>query len=205
LRNRGGKRKRATGRIENGERRIEKTRRYVFSVLSFQFSVLSSMTLTWDELEQIRGKQEWRIPIPPTCPCCGYNLTGLPSNRCPECGLVFNWKIVRRRAGQVWSAVNSLRNANRDAVGGLKIVGLGWLFMIPVAFLGLGVLGCVLRVIIASAAILALVLGSQVLSIRRVPKWARVYIEGPPTKVAVGAAAIVLSLVLLAVVTLIWR
>jgi hypothetical protein len=24
------------------------------------------------------------------CPTCGYNLTGLPENRCPECGLTFS-------------------------------------------------------------------------------------------------------------------
>ncbi len=163
------------------------------------------MTLNWDELEQIRGKQEWRIPIPPTCPSCGYNLTGLISNRCPECGLVFNWRIVRHRAARVWSAVNALRHANRDAIGGLKIVGFGWALMLPVAIFGLGILGCFVRVIIACAGVLALVLGSQVLNIRRVPKWARVYIEGPPAKVPIGVTTMVLSLVLLRAVTFIWR
>jgi hypothetical protein len=35
------------------------------------------------------------VPEPPAepvlyCPTCGYNLTGLPDNRCPECGDAFS-------------------------------------------------------------------------------------------------------------------
>jgi predicted RNA-binding Zn-ribbon protein involved in translation (DUF1610 family) len=73
------------------------------------------MTLSWEDMEQIRGRRDWRIPIPPTCPSCHYNLTGLSSNRCPECGQIFNWRSVRRRAGRIWSTVNTVRHAGRDA------------------------------------------------------------------------------------------
>ncbi len=42
----------------------------------------------------------WRAArdIPPTCPNCGYNLTGLTACRCPECGKQFTLETLWRSA-----------------------------------------------------------------------------------------------------------
>ena len=43
-------------------------------------------------------------PLGLTCPTCGYDLNGLTTPRCPECGLAFQWAdlIESRRAGPRW-------------------------------------------------------------------------------------------------------
>src|SRR4029078_9994514 len=48
------------------------------------------------------------------CPSCGYNLTGLPEDRCPECGVEFNplelREAISRRANRsaFWTVVLKL-------------------------------------------------------------------------------------------------
>ena len=45
-----------------------------------------------------RGLRGRFVGCPPTCGQCGYNLTGLTSERCPECGsLVAKARVLRRR------------------------------------------------------------------------------------------------------------
>jgi len=51
----------------------------------------------------VRGWQAAR-DVPPTCPACGYDLSGLTQCRCPECGATYEidklWRtsIQRRRS-----------------------------------------------------------------------------------------------------------
>ena len=163
------------------------------------------MTLSWDELEQIQGRQAWRIPVPPTCPNCDYILTGLTSSRCPQCGQAFHWTAVRKRAGQIWSLINTMTHANRDAMVGLKAAGFGWLIMAPMLLLKLGWATCFLRSLAGAAGLVGIVLGGQVFSIRRIPVWAREYMAGDPPNVLMGAGAALLGLSVVFVGLFIWK
>lgn len=157
------------------------------------------MPLTWDEIESMRPAREWHLPLPPTCRKCGYNLTGLDSNRCPECGREFKWKEVRLRTARIWSLTLRLRHANEDAMLGLKLAGGGLLFY------GLALLTQSLVVIVIAkicgfvASVLSVVLGSQVLNLRRVPVWARPYASKPPPNLPLGVLTMGLGLLLMLV------
>lgn len=160
------------------------------------------MGFEWDELERMRPKTDWRIPLPPTCRKCGYNLSHLPEDRCPECGTPFTWREVRKRVAQTWSLTHRLRHANQDAVTGI-ICGLaGWFAIGLIRLVGWESL-CVIDVIAGVLALFTIILGSQVLNLRRVPRWARPYIGDPPPSVLLGAAAMVLGFTLLIGVLLI--
>lgn len=155
------------------------------------------MTLTLEHIERMIPKGEWRLPLPPTCRKCDYNLTGLKEDRCPECGTTFNWTEVRKRASRIWALTLRLRYANKDASMGI-ILGLsGWFAVGFVRLLGWSTVSGVVDVMAILAAFFTVILGSQVLNLRRVPKWARGYVAESPPNMWLGTAAIVLGLTLL--------
>jgi len=154
------------------------------------------MSFTWDELDLIKGKDEWRHRLPPICPTCGYNLTGLPKDRCPECGTHFDLREVRHQANYILPMIDRLSRVNRDARMGLIISLVGWAAVGISRLPGLSPIAPVIDFTAGLAAILTLILGSQILNIWRVPAWAREYIADPPNMM-LAAGAIFLGLTLL--------
>jgi hypothetical protein len=155
------------------------------------------MSMTWEELEHLRPAGEWRLPLPPTCKRCAYNLTGLTEERCPECGTPFTWREVRQRAGRVWAMTLRLRHANQDATTGLIIALSGWFALGFAKLIGNGFLIGITAIMAIIAAVTGVVLGSQVLNVRRVPSWAREFVCKPPPSIPLGAATMFLAMTLL--------
>lgn len=160
------------------------------------------MGFTWDELDTLGERTGWRIPLPPTCRKCAYNLTGLRDNRCPECGTPFNWREVQKRAAWTWALTMRMRHANQDSTLGVVLGLAGWLVLGLVRLVGIAPIVFVVDALLLLVALLTTILGSQVLNIRRVPKWARSYIGDPPPNLPLGAAAMFLGLSLMAGVIL---
>lgn len=151
------------------------------------------MSLTWDELEHLQPAGEWRYPLPPTCRKCDYNLTGLPEARCPECGTPFTWREVRQRVGRIWGMTLRLRHANQDATTGLIIALSGWFGLGFINLLGEPFLVAVFTIMAIIAGLLAMVLGSQVLNLRRIPPWARSFVCTPPPSIRLGLLTMFLA------------
>ncbi|HOW71352.1 MAG TPA: hypothetical protein PKY77_12180 [Phycisphaerae bacterium] len=58
---------------------------------------------------------------PMVCPSCGYNLTGLPEPRCPECGREFDESQVRRARAYTPFPVTLWHPVSTSPVGGALV------------------------------------------------------------------------------------
>ncbi len=72
------------------------------------------------------GKFRLPTPVPPLCPRCGYNLTGLNDPLCPECGYEFDWRSVRRKARAQWLEALGLKTLPDEIEFGFRLAWIAW-------------------------------------------------------------------------------
>ena len=156
-----------------------------------------TMPIEPGELDRMTGRT-WTSSLPPICPKCGYNLTGLASRRCPECGGVFRLKDLRRRVLDAQRLLEEVRRAGAAARAGLKVVGAGAVLFLLGRFLGgpgSAMLGRICGVV---CGFIAVFLGMSVFRVAQLPEWAREHLESQPDR-TLAAVTILLAIGLCAV------
>ena len=128
-----------------------------------------------DELDRL-VEPDWQSSLPPVCPQCQYNLTGLTSNRCPECGRIFLKAELKRNAAEMRVWVHEFRELNHWIKVGVGVALLG----VALAAGGLaltlaagGWASAVGRILGGLCGLPAVFLGLSPLRALRVPAWCR--------------------------------
>ncbi len=159
------------------------------------------MPFSRSDLEHLAG-HPWTMEIPPSCPRCGFNLSGTGGNRCPECGITYVRSVVAEFARRMQIEIRSLRNMNDHVKLGAKIAGVG------IVILGLGIwrqtntpsMGEVARLLALIIGVIAFSLGLNVFRVWRLPVWVREYIPVRPNfSLGVVTALLGVLLVVMAV------
>jgi len=160
------------------------------------------MPIEYHELDRLAGQQGQRFPVPPLCPHCGYELTGLTVQRCPECGRPFKLSEIRKQSARTWSMIRHLRRVNADARVGLKLAVAVWAVVLVFQLPGLRRIVLAVDLVALAAALFAAVLGGSVFQVYRVPRDARRFIEEPTPNILLGVATLAVSLAVILTVFL---
>ena len=150
-------------------------------------------------LDRLMG-DEWSGDIPPICIACGYNLTGLTVNRCPECGRTFSRPELKRHATELRFSLMDLEGLNEWISLGFQVGIVGAVFRVVAFVLGLVKLAdaaSLCRLVSLPCGFAAVCLGLSVLRVRRLPLWAREMLKEQP-KYQLAAATTLLGVLLAA-------
>ncbi|HNQ22220.1 MAG TPA: hypothetical protein PKK06_03915 [Phycisphaerae bacterium] len=157
------------------------------------------MTLNPDQLDRMLGT-EWHSPLPPVCPRCDYNLTGSVTNRCPECGYIFQQRELRRSDSNLRAQLLALRDTEEWGRLGFKLALVGVVLTVTgfgmTAMAG-GMASAVGRVAAIACGLPSFFLGLGAIRVFRLPAWCREE-AGVQTSPARAAATVLLALGLIA-------
>ena len=152
------------------------------------------MPIEEPHLKRMAG-DPWIYKLPPICPECGYNLTGLTSPRCPECGRVFHRKEVEQRARELSYEMLRLKDVNEVPGYGLKAVIGGFAFFGLTRLAGFKSVPAVVGILVG---VLAVGLGLSVFRARRLPSSMIEELPAPPNYM-LGVGVALLGILLIAV------